>query len=92
MTEGDLEPLRQARERMGERVSAVLFRKMQRGTLDREDTPNDLEIRTLGRCLVLTKNAYDEMATAYGLPTLRERQEAWKASFPLHDPDDGIPF
>ena len=92
MTEDDLEPLRQAREMMGAHISAVIFRKMQRGTLDREDTSDDLEIEAVGHCLDLTRDAYDEMATAHGLPTLRARHEAWKASFPPHDPDDGIPF
>ncbi|WP_190325657.1 hypothetical protein [Salipiger aestuarii] len=58
----------------------MIFRKMQRGTLDREDTSDDLEIEAVGHCLDLTRDAYDEMATAHGLPTLRARREAWKAS------------
>lgn len=73
-------------------ISVVLHRKMRRGTLDRNDTSEDSEIEAVEHCLYLTGDAYDEMATAHGLPTLREQYNAWAASFPPHDPDEGIPF
>ncbi|PZX10389.1 hypothetical protein LX81_04226 [Palleronia aestuarii] len=92
MTEDDLEPLRQAREMMAARMRDVIDRKRRRGTLDRDDTSDALEIEAVGHCLDLTRDAYDEMAKAHGLSTLRERHEAWAAQFPPHDPDDGIPF
>ena len=91
MTEGDLEPLRQARERMAARIDEAIFRKMQRGTLAQDDTPDDLEITAVGHCLELSMEAYDEIAKGHNLPTLREHMKARAASFPPCDPGE-TPF